>query len=138
MPIELEIIRRLKSWPKQVELVKPGLAKEFGSLGLTDTQGLLLTRLEKPTTMREVATMLDCDPSNATGLIDKLEAHGFIKRVPSKEDRRTKHVTLTPKGDAARREVVSTIVKLFREKSGLTQSETQTLLTLIRKMTPDV
>jgi DNA-binding MarR family transcriptional regulator len=144
MPIELEIIRRLKSWQKQVEVVKPGLGpfrslyrwcKEDGDL--TDTQALLLTRLEKPATMRDVATMLDCDPSNVTGLIDKLESRGLIERTASREDRRTKHITLTPKGEAARREVIDKIVKLFREKSGLTQSETETLVALMRKMTPD-
>jgi DNA-binding MarR family transcriptional regulator len=137
MPIELEIIRRLKSWQKMVELAKPGLAREVSALDLTDTQALLLTRFDEPKTMRDVAMILDCDPSNVTGLIDKLETRGLIKRTPSKDDRRIKLITLTPKGDAARREVVNTIVKLFREKSGLTESETQTLVTLMRKMTPD-
>jgi MarR family transcriptional regulator, organic hydroperoxide resistance regulator len=49
-------------------------------------------------TMRELATQLVCDASNATGVVDRLEKRGFLERVPHAQDRRIKQVRLTPAG----------------------------------------
>ena len=51
-------------------------------------------------TMRALANELSCDASNATGIVDRLEERGLIVRTVSPEDRRVKHVMLTPKGRA--------------------------------------
>jgi len=48
--------------------------------------------------MHALASTLACDNSNVTGLVDRLEARGLVTRRPYAEDRRVKHVVLTPLG----------------------------------------
>jgi DNA-binding MarR family transcriptional regulator len=48
--------------------------------------------------MHELATMLACDNSNVTGIVDRLEARGLVARRPYAQDRRVKHVVLTALG----------------------------------------
>jgi DNA-binding MarR family transcriptional regulator len=48
--------------------------------------------------MHELATMLACDNSNVTGLVDRLEARGLVARRPYAQDRRVKHIVLTAAG----------------------------------------
>jgi DNA-binding MarR family transcriptional regulator len=48
--------------------------------------------------MHELATMLACDNSNVTGIVDRLEARGLVARRPYAQDRRVKHILLTTAG----------------------------------------
>jgi DNA-binding MarR family transcriptional regulator len=52
--------------------------------------------------MHEMASRLACDNSNVTGLVDRLQARGLVMRQPSEQDRRVKHIALTPAGVALR------------------------------------
>jgi MarR family transcriptional regulator, organic hydroperoxide resistance regulator len=61
--------------------------------------------------MHELATMLACDNSNVTGIIDRLEARGLVTRRPYAQDRRVKHVVLTPAGAALREHVRAGIAR---------------------------
>lgn len=72
-------------------------ATEFG---LTAAQAKVLMSLEPGTgtPMRALADRLGHDPSNLTGLIDKLETRGAVTRQPDPADRRIKAVHLTPDG----------------------------------------
>lgn len=53
---------------------------------------------DSPLTQNAIAEKLLVDRSNVTGLIDKLEARELIKRNKVPNDRRSYHITLTPKG----------------------------------------
>lgn len=57
-----------------------------------------LKMLGRPRTMSEVATALQCDNSNVTGIVDSLEEKGLARRRPSEEDRRVKMIELTAEG----------------------------------------
>ena len=48
--------------------------------------------------MGHLANRLACDASNVTGLVDRLESRGLIRRRPSDRDRRIKVLQLTPAG----------------------------------------
>src|SRR6266550_2472666 len=48
--------------------------------------------------MNSLSGMLQCDASNVTGIIDRLFIHKYIKREENPQDRRSKMITLTPKG----------------------------------------
>ncbi len=48
--------------------------------------------------MHQLASLMVCDSSNVTGIVDRLEARGLVSRQPSQEDRRVKYITLTPAG----------------------------------------
>src|SRR6185295_6081673 len=52
----------------------------------------------RPIPMGQLAETLACDASNVTGLVDRLETRGLVRRRPSAEDRRVKVLDLTPTG----------------------------------------
>jgi len=59
----------------------------------------------RPVPMNELATLLHCDNSNVTGIIDRLQARGLVERRPYEQDRRVKHIALTALGVKARERV---------------------------------
>ena len=74
--------------------------------GLTRARAELLWRLRRhgPQAQRALSVLLECTTRNVTGLVDALEAGGYVQRRPHPTDRRATLVDLTPRGtDAARR-----------------------------------
>lgn len=71
-------------------------------LGLTALQAITLFHLHQsgPRPMRELAAEQHCDPSNITGLADRLAARGLVERQADPGDRRVKLLALTPEGEA--------------------------------------
>jgi DNA-binding MarR family transcriptional regulator len=65
---------------------------------LTPQQFGLLRMLRQPVSMRAFAEELACDPSNVTGLVDRVERLGLAERVVDPGDRRIRLLVLTPKG----------------------------------------
>src|SRR4029077_9058134 len=72
---------------------------------LTSPQAMLLHQLDDPLPMNEVAGKLHCDPSNVTGIVDRLEGRGLIERQHLTKDRRVKQLALTAEGRRLRRRV---------------------------------
>ncbi|MGW4051559.1 MarR family winged helix-turn-helix transcriptional regulator [Streptomyces sp. NPDC004779] len=72
---------------------------------LTGAQARVLGLLTlEPTPMRKIAEKLKCEPSNVTGIIDRLESRGLVERRPDPADRRVKLAAPTDEGrDTARR-----------------------------------
>lgn len=74
--------------------------------GLSIPQLDVLRRLRRgPSPMRRLAVQMNCEASNLTGLVDRLEARGLVERLPYPEDRRVKCVALTRKGEELGREM---------------------------------
>jgi DNA-binding MarR family transcriptional regulator len=48
--------------------------------------------------MAVIAEFLTCDPSNVTGIVERLQQGAFIERRESSVDRRVKTIQLTPSG----------------------------------------
>ena len=67
---------------------------------------LHLIEPERPLPMRRLADTLSCDASNVTGLVDRLESRGLVRRQPSPRDRRVKALHLTPTGARVRTELL--------------------------------
>ena len=59
---------------------------------------LHLIEPDRPVPMGQLASTLACDASNVTGLVDRLESRGLLRRRPSAEDRRVKVLVLTRTG----------------------------------------
>jgi DNA-binding MarR family transcriptional regulator len=59
---------------------------------------LHLIEPDRPVPMGQLADTLACDASNVTGLVDRLESRGLVRRRPSAEDRRVKVLVLTRTG----------------------------------------
>lgn len=70
---------------------------------LTPGHAIALINLdpESPRPMRELASVIRCDASYLTGVVDRLEELGLVERRPSPEDRRVKVLVVTEKGKVA-------------------------------------
>ncbi|MER7187606.1 MarR family transcriptional regulator, partial [Streptomyces hyaluromycini] len=67
-----------------------------GEHTLTGAQARLLSLLSlEPLPMRKLAQKLKCEPSNVTGIVDRLEARGLVERRPDPTDRRVKLAAAT-------------------------------------------
>jgi len=56
--------------------------------------------------MRSLAEKWECDASNATWIVDRLERFGLAERRTVASDRRAKPVVLTAKGERVRAELL--------------------------------
>jgi DNA-binding MarR family transcriptional regulator len=74
--------------------------RHIRSLGLTSPQFDVIATLGDTQGMpcRELSEKTLVTKGTLTGVLDRLEARGEIERIPSKEDRRSTIVRLTPKG----------------------------------------
>ena len=79
----------------------PPLAAEL-ELSPAQCHVLHLIEPDRPIPMGELAETLACDASNVTGLVDRLESRGLVRRRPSAGDRRVKVLVLTPSGSRLR------------------------------------
>src|SRR6267378_5629175 len=95
------------AWPLLVRLFfaqranLPPLAAEL-QLSPAQCHVLHLIEPEQPIPMGQLAETLACDASNVTGLVDRLESRGLVRRRPSAGDRRVKVLDLTPTGSRLR------------------------------------
>ena len=77
-------------------------------LDLSPAQCHVLHRIEpgRPMPMGQLADTLSCHASNVTGLINRLESRGLVRRRPSDADRRVKVLDLTPTGARLRSQML--------------------------------
>ena len=78
------------------------LAAQY-KLSAVQAKVLLLLQPEGAMTMRAIAGQLEYDASNLTGVVDRLEEMGAVRRQPHPSDRRAKGVVLTTEGQRIRR-----------------------------------
>lgn len=71
-------------------------------LGITRSQWWVLSQLSRHVSsgmlQTELARDLDVGKVTVGGLIDRLEAGGYVRREPDRTDRRAKRVVITPNG----------------------------------------
>src|SRR6266699_1631095 len=84
----------------------PSSAAEF-DLSPIQCHVLHLIEPGHPLPMSRLADTLSCDASNVTGLVDRLEARGLVRRRPSARDRRVKGLELTPAGVRIRAQLLT-------------------------------
>ncbi|MFI1204263.1 MarR family winged helix-turn-helix transcriptional regulator [Streptomyces sp. NPDC020883] len=102
---------------------------------LTGAQARLLRMLVmEPMPMRKLAQCLKCEPSNVTGIVDRLESRGLVERRPDPADRRVKLAVPTPEGrETAER--LRTSLDFARQPLGrLTVAERTLLRELLQRM----
>jgi DNA-binding MarR family transcriptional regulator len=81
--------------------------------------------------MGRLAGMLGCHASNVTGLVDRLEARGVVRRQASTDDRRVKVLDLTPEGARLRAQVLRRMTTGVRPLSRLTVRQQRTLVKIL-------
>jgi DNA-binding MarR family transcriptional regulator len=87
------------------------LAAVADAHGLTVQQLLMLRSLNHARSMRDIAAEMCCDPSNVTGMIDRLEARGLVERTPGEDDRRVKMLSLTAEGRSLHRRLETDLMR---------------------------
>jgi DNA-binding MarR family transcriptional regulator len=81
----------------------PQRTRSLARRGLTPNDSRALFGLgDEGRSMRSLADEWQCDPSNATWIVDRLETLGLAERRTSARDRRVKLVALTAKGRRTR------------------------------------
>lgn len=106
-----------------------------GAHGLSGAQARLLALVvTEPRPMSRLATGLRCEPSNVTGLVDRLESRGLVERRTDPQDRRVKLIAPTEAGSELSARVWADLNFAAEPLRGLEQPERILLRDLLRKM----
>jgi DNA-binding MarR family transcriptional regulator len=108
-------------------------------LDLHPAQAGALLQLEpgEPRPMHELAALLACDNSNVTGIIDRLEARELVARRAYEQDRRVRHVVLTPLGVELRERLGKQMGRPPAGLERLSSAEQRQLRDLLRRAVED-
>ena len=95
---------------------------------VTPAQGgiLFLLKQENGRSMSELSKALSTDNSTITGLVDRMEKLGFVRRDVSPTDRRMFRIYITPEGEEESNRARTVIEKVNEQiKSGFSEKEIQ-------------
>lgn len=102
---------------------------------LTGAQARLLGLLSlEPLPMRKLAQKLRCEPSNVTGIVDRLESRGLVERRPDPADRRVKLAAATEEGRRVAKGLRESLRFAREPLAGLAEEERVVLRGLLRRM----
>jgi len=88
----------------------------------------------RPLPMNRLAGTLSCDASNVTGLVDRLESRGLVRRQPSSQDRRVKVLQLTPTGSRLRAQLLRRMAGRSHPLSRLSLEQQRTLVKILETL----
>jgi len=111
----------------------PTLAAE---LQLSPAQCHVLHLIEpgRPIPMGQLAETLACDASNVTGLVDRLESRGLVRRRASEQDRRVKVLELTPTGARLRTLLIDRMTAPPATLRRLSAAEQRSLVRILARL----
>ena len=118
-----------------MSLVRQRFLAAVTELGLSFPQAhaLKVLRPGHPIPMRELAGELHCDPSNITGIVDRLGDRGLVERGAAPGDRRVKTLMLTEEGAALRMRLLDQLSEPPPGLGKLTLDEQRQLHRLLRR-----
>jgi len=111
----------------------PMLAAEF-ELSAAQCHMLHLIEPDQPIAMGKLAEALACDASNVTGLVDRLESRGLIRRQGSASDRRIKVLELTPAGVRLRSTLLERMTNSPGRLNRLSANEQRVLVKILKHL----
>ncbi|MFJ1457842.1 MarR family winged helix-turn-helix transcriptional regulator [Nocardia sp. N2S4-5] len=132
--IDRDVCRLVHSFTRRLDVHVRRVAEQ---LGLTPSQVIALRELSEPITARELAARMTCEPSNATFVLDRLEALGLVERKPHPSDRRAKRIELTPAGHDSRAAVLARL-GTGSPLTSLTEDQQRELRELLRMLVSTV
>ena len=115
--------------------MRPRMIRVAGDFGLTPPQLFALRQLDpdEPVPMRALATALNCDSSNVTGLVDGLEAQGLVERREAEHDRRMRMLVVTPHGREVRDRLFTAIQEVPEALAQLSIADQRALRDILRR-----
>ena len=111
----------------------PTLAAEF-DLSAAQCHVLHLIEPDQPVPMGQIAESLACDASNVTGLVDRLESRGLVRRQASAGDRRIKVLELTEAGARLRSVVMERMTKPPEILGRLSLEEQREIVRILKRL----
>ncbi|PJN27146.1 MarR family transcriptional regulator [Kitasatospora sp. CB02891] len=131
-PITVEVVDLMA---RLVGLFHREYEEAAAARSLTGAQAKVLALLRRgPMPMRHIAQTLSCEPSNVTGIVDRLEGRGFVTRESDPQDRRVKLVVATETGLSASSELRESLNFAREPLAALEASERAQLRDLLRRM----
>lgn len=120
-------------------LVNAVYAESGRAHGITSQQGqLLCVLMAQPSGMRELGATLGLAKSSLTGLVDRTERNGLVRREPDPRDNRAVRVALTPDGSKLADEFYAeTCRRIEKLPVRLTAAERRTLAGLLGRIVED-
>ena len=117
-------------------MLRHHLIGAVAELGLTPQQAHALRCLVPgaPLPMRDLAAELMCDASTVTGIVDRLEDRGLVRRQPEPDDRRVKALVVTAEGEELRNRLWARILTGAPHTAGLDPGERSQFRDLLRKV----
>ena len=109
---------------------------EVARLGLTPAAARALSERDPdlPVPARDLALRLDCERSNVTGLVDRLEEAGLVERRVDPEDRRIKTLVVTEAGRHMRGRLHRVLVECGAILGELDEAELRVLRDALAKV----
>ena len=112
--------------------VQSAIARVADADGLSQVQVRLLGILrDREPAMLTLATFLNLDKSSVTGLVDRAERRGLVRRTTTPEDRRTVRVALTDRGRQLTQKLAKQVEReLSALVSGVSKADRRRLLAI--------
>lgn len=125
--------RRLQQW---IAAQQAAAAGEGGTAPSPAHSGVLfLLDRADGATMSELAQALDLVPSAVSGLVQRMEALGWVQRRPCPQDARTQRVWLRPEGRALLPALYQALARInARMTAGFTEAELDVVARWLRHM----
>jgi DNA-binding MarR family transcriptional regulator len=86
-----------------------------------------------PRKMSELAEALFCDNSNVTGIVDRLEERGLVRREAREGDRRVKLLVLTKEGERMRVEITKRMAEPPPPIASLSEKDQRQLRDILKR-----
>ncbi len=111
-----------------------GMAREVGLTGPQLTVIKLLETFEN-LSLSNLSERIRAQNSTVTGIIDRMEREGLVRRERSTVDRRVVHIRLSDKGQKLAKQIQVEPMEIFREAlESLSQADLRDLLRIMNKL----
>src|SRR5919106_6098101 len=91
-----------------------------------------------PRKMSELAHALFCDNSNVTGIVDRLEERGLVRREAAEGDRRVRLLVLTEEGERLRVEITKRMAEPPPAIASLSEADQRALRDILTRAVESV
>ena len=110
------------------------MASQFGLTGPQLTVIKLLETFDN-LSLSSLSERIRAQNSTVTGIIDRMEREGLVRRERSTTDRRVVHIRLSDKGQKLARQIQVEPMEIFRDAlESLTQADLRDLLRIMNKL----
>lgn len=113
----IDVLINIRKILRSLNLESKKVQKEYGlSIPQLLCLGFLSDKQDYKATHGEIARYLNLNSSTVTGIVNRLEAKGYVARLPHLSDKRAVFISLTSKGDKLLEESPELLHELLSRK----------------------